>query len=125
MRWAAFMIAIRLIAQTPATAGDVTGCVTDTQGQVLPRVTIRISRGNADQTVLANADGCYEVKSLPAGSYTLFANLAFRGHEDRRLPGGLARAKIMTCRCLNTNAAPAPSVRIPDARRPVARVPVL
>jgi outer membrane lipoprotein SlyB len=60
-----------------ATTGAIAGTITDTQGGVLPGVTLTVT--NADngnvRTVVTEADGKYRTAGLPPGRYDIRAEL--------------------------------------------------
>jgi hypothetical protein len=53
----------------------VAGCITDTTGQPLPRVTVDVGGSGKHRIVHSDAGGCYAVPDVPVGSYFVFARL--------------------------------------------------
>ncbi len=94
----AFLFAIAAFAQS--NTGSITGVVTDPNGAVVPNATVTVTNQgtNETRTVQADADGRYEVPSLPTGVYTISsASSGFQTAtvKDLRLAvGEVARADI-------------------------------
>jgi len=69
------MLAATAIAQTQATAADLSGTVTDPTGAVVAGATVRV-KGNAtgiNRTVTTNEQGNYQLIGLPPGEYEVSA----------------------------------------------------
>jgi hypothetical protein len=69
------MLPVLLAPAAAAAQGSITGCVTDTSGQVLPGVEAVASGSSTPQRAVTDSAGCYWFKSLPAGTYTVTAAL--------------------------------------------------
>ena len=64
-------------------SGQIRGRVKDTNGQVLPGVTIDVTAGGARRTVTSNDDGTFVLSSVPSGPVTLSAQLnGFTGQRQ-------------------------------------------
>jgi hypothetical protein len=70
----AFIFSAAVFAQS--NTGSITGVVTDPNGAVVPNATVTITNQgtNEKRTVQADAEGRYEVPSLPTGIYTIEAS---------------------------------------------------
>jgi hypothetical protein len=66
---------VQVAAQTPATAGSLVGCMSDTMTHRVPGATIVAKSGGVQRTTVADAAGCYELKDLPPASYRVTARL--------------------------------------------------
>jgi hypothetical protein len=71
----ALAAAVQVAAQTPAAAGSLVGCLSDTTRQRVPGATIVAKSGGTQRTTVADAAGCYELKDLPPASYRVTARL--------------------------------------------------
>src|SRR5947209_2368482 len=71
-------LAVATMAQTEATAADLTGTVTDPNGAVVAgaTVTARNAAIGISRTVTANGDGTYQFIGLPPGEYEVTAEAA-------------------------------------------------
>jgi hypothetical protein len=76
MRTTLSMLAFVLVAVVARGQGSMSGCVTDRSGGVLPGVEVVASGEAAKRTIVTQASGCYELKDLEAGTYTVTAALA-------------------------------------------------
>jgi Carboxypeptidase regulatory-like domain len=87
MRIATLLVIIfALLTAAPLSAqstGELRGCITDAANQQLPRVAVVLRAVGAQQTLLADAGGCYEVKSLPANAYRVTVHLLGFDNETR------------------------------------------
>ena len=63
--------------------GSIGGCVTDTEGDVLPGVKVTALRMGIQRSAVTDAKGCYELKELPPGTYTVTGELAGFRHYKR------------------------------------------
>jgi hypothetical protein len=76
-----YFAAVLALASVPAwaqsTTGRISGTVSDTQGGVLPGVTVTVLQEGTGLTRSAttDADGAYVFVSLPVGTYTVSAEL--------------------------------------------------
>src|SRR5688572_11377594 len=70
-------VALAATAWTQSTTGRISGTVTDTQGGVLPGVTVTVVQEGTGLTRSTTSDqqGAYVVVSLPVGTYTVSAEL--------------------------------------------------
>jgi hypothetical protein len=72
---AAYLTAVTLILTTGVFAqsntGSITGIVQDSSGAAIPNATVTVTNvgTNESRTVQSNAEGFYEVPSLPTGVY--------------------------------------------------------
>ena len=80
-RFGTLLVILALIVAAPAaaqnTSGAVSGTITDTQGGVLPGVTVTLTNaenGNV-RTTVTEADGKYRAPGLPPGRYEIKAEL--------------------------------------------------
>lgn len=84
-------ITLLLFVSVPLTAapifaqpsGEVIGCITDARNQRLPRVTIVVRTTGFQETLQADAEGCYHVKALPANTYRVTVVLLGFDNETR------------------------------------------
>ncbi len=86
---AAFALALALpvVALAQAT-GQMTGLVTDTQGGVLPGVTVEVTNlaTGAVRTAVTGTDGLYTIPLLQPGDYSVKASLSgFRAAQNDRV----------------------------------------
>jgi len=94
----AFIFSAAVFAQS--NTGSITGVVTDPAGAVVPNATVTVTNQgtNEKRTVQADAEGRYEVLSLPGGAYTIEASsTGFQATslKDLRLAvGDKARADV-------------------------------
>jgi hypothetical protein len=96
-------IAILLSPVVALAHGTMRGCVTDKSGAVLPGVDIVLSNAAGERKVTTDASGCYELKGLPAGIYTVGARLAgfVTGmHEGVKVEDGGPPAHVDFSLCL-------------------------
>ena len=86
-RLAACILALSSSLLAQVTGGALVGVVTDPSGAVLPKVEVQaLNAGtNVVATTRTNDVGYYEFSSLPAGRYTLTAQIA--GLPDRPYRG--------------------------------------
>ena len=63
--------------------GSIGGCVTDTRGGLLPGVKVTALGGGIQRSAVTDAKGCYELKELPPGTYTVTGELAGFRHCKR------------------------------------------
>lgn len=70
-------------AQSHDATGALAGCITDTNGNPLPGVTIDVSAKGFHRTLSSNATGCYELTGLPPGVYVVLAGLRGFGSVTR------------------------------------------
>jgi carboxypeptidase family protein len=70
-------LALAATAWAQSTTGRISGTVTDTQGGVLPGVTVTVAQEGTGLTRTASTDqeGAYVLVSLPVGTYTVSAEL--------------------------------------------------
>ena len=61
---------------TASKENNVTGCVRDTSGGVLPGAEVVASNPAGEARTVTGASGCYELRGLEAGEYTVSAKLA-------------------------------------------------
>ncbi|MBL8124636.1 MAG: TonB-dependent receptor [Blastocatellia bacterium] len=94
----AFIFVISALGQ--ANTGSITGIVTDPAGAVVPNATVTVTNQgtNEKRTVQTDAEGRYEVLSLPTGVYTIEASgtgFQATSFRDLRLAvGEKARADV-------------------------------
>jgi hypothetical protein len=69
------LIAILSAPATTHAQGTIKGCIKDTTGVALPGVEVLAASGDIREVVHADATGCYEIKALRAGIYTVTATL--------------------------------------------------
>jgi hypothetical protein len=67
---------VQVAAQTPAAAGSLVGCMSDTRTQPVPGATVVAKNGGVQRTTVADPAGCYEMKDLPPATYRVTARLA-------------------------------------------------
>jgi Carboxypeptidase regulatory-like domain len=67
--------AVQVAAPTPAAAGSLVGCMSDTTTQRVPGATIVAKTGGVQRTTVADGAGCYELKDLPPATYRVTARL--------------------------------------------------
>jgi len=69
----AIILLITLGAFGQANTGSITGVVADQNGAVVPNATVNVTNQgtNEKRTVQADAEGRYEVPSLPTGVYSV------------------------------------------------------
>jgi hypothetical protein len=70
-----FVLAVQGPPQATSAAGSLVGCASDTMTRRFPGVTVVAKSGRLQWTTTADADGCYELKDLPSGSYRVTARL--------------------------------------------------
>jgi hypothetical protein len=72
------MMPVLVFAQARLTGGDVSGAVTDNGGGVLPGVTVTATSAatNQSRTAVTDGEGNYYIAALPAGVYTVAADLS-------------------------------------------------
>ncbi|MCU0975423.1 MAG: TonB-dependent receptor [Steroidobacteraceae bacterium] len=58
--------AIALVLCTPAMAGDIVGCVVDTEGRPVPRASIALADGS--RTTTADRSGAFRIPEVPEGA---------------------------------------------------------
>jgi hypothetical protein len=76
MRAACLSALMLLAANTASAQGTIAGCVRDRHQGPLPGVVV-IASGQASNTrVVTNGSGCFELRGLPAGNYSVGATLA-------------------------------------------------
>ena len=75
---AVFLVSGEVLAQ-----GTITGCVTDTSRGALPGVEVAASNDAAQAKVVTAMSGCYDLRGLPVGEYTVTARLAGFNTEKR------------------------------------------
>ncbi len=91
LRFPSLAVAAVLVASAAHAQGNIKGCVVDPTGAVLPGVRVALTGPNEKRTAITDGQGCYEIRSLVAGSYRLLAELqAFTTvkREDIRLADG-------------------------------------
>ena len=101
-----------LLTAAPLSAqpsGELVGCITDVTNQKIPGATVIVRASGFQQTLLADADGCYAVKSLPQNRYMVTAVLLGFDNETRENvrvdPASVARVDFQMrvsgfCECL-------------------------
>src|SRR3954462_8889928 len=69
------LMAVSAIAQSQATAADLTGTVTDPSGAVVPGATVTAHNAatGISRTVTADSQGAYQLIALPPGDYDISA----------------------------------------------------
>jgi Carboxypeptidase regulatory-like domain len=75
----AILLALGILALAgpqAAAQGTIKGCVTDKGGGVIPGVEVVASSSGAREKVVTASSGCYELRSLPTGTYSVTAALA-------------------------------------------------
>ena len=74
----AFLIALPNALQAQSTNGNIIGTVTDSNGAVLPNVSIKITNTatNAVRTVMSDSAGNYTAQNLSIGGYQISAELS-------------------------------------------------
>lgn len=74
----AFLIALPNALQAQSTNGNIIGTVTDSNGAVLPNVSIKITNTatNAVRTVISDSAGNYTAQNLSIGGYQISAELS-------------------------------------------------
>ncbi len=80
------IVATVFLMVTPVAAqptGTLRGCITNDLNQPLPRATVVLRAAGVQQTVLADAEGCYEVESLSPKLYRVTVRLAGFDSETR------------------------------------------
>ncbi len=72
----AIAIIFTLTALAQSNTGSITGVITDQAGAIVPNATVTVTNQgtNEKRTVQADADGRYEVLSLPTGAYSIEAS---------------------------------------------------
>jgi hypothetical protein len=77
MKTAALFLVVLLHAAAAAAqaTGTISGCVTDASGRGLPGVRVVASSGTREGSAITTSSGCYEVKAVLPGAYTLTASL--------------------------------------------------
>jgi carboxypeptidase family protein len=81
------LVAVLLQAATADAQSTIKGCVTDQSGGVLPGVEL-VATGSSSQTrAVTDSSGCYELRSMRAGTYSVTATLAGFATGER---GGVA-----------------------------------
>ena len=75
---AMLILATSAIAQTEATAADLTGTITDPNGAVVAGATVTAKNAaiGISRTVTSNGDGTYQFIGLPPGEYEVAAEAA-------------------------------------------------
>ena len=71
--------------------GTIRGCVTDSLGAFIPGVDVVAAQGGIRERAVTHNVGCYEIRGLSAGRYTVTAGLAgFKSstREDVRVVDG-------------------------------------
>ncbi|MCX6544148.1 MAG: carboxypeptidase-like regulatory domain-containing protein [Acidobacteria bacterium] len=74
-RTASFVLVILAVAIAANAQGTIKGCIKDTAGAALPGVEVLAASGDIREVVHADAIGCYEIKTLRVGIYTVTATL--------------------------------------------------
>lgn len=74
-RIASLMLVVLAVANAANAQGSIKGCIRDTAGAALPGVEVLAASGDIREAVHADATGCYEIKALRAGIYTITAML--------------------------------------------------
>ncbi len=72
------LMAVSALAQSQATAADLTGTVTDPSGAVVPGATVAAHNAatGISRTVTADSQGAYQLIALPPGDYDISAEAA-------------------------------------------------
>lgn len=111
---AIFVLAVQAAPHSPAAVGSLVGCATDTTTQRLPRVTVVAKSGRVQMTATAGADGCYELRDLPIGSYRVTVRLTGFENVTRDrvnvVSGSVARMDVAMrisaiCECVRIGGA--------------------
>ena len=76
MRMAFLLVAVVLAPATAAAQGTTRGCIRDNHGDVLPGVEIVASNPEGRERAVTDSAGCYQLRSLRAGTYSVAAALA-------------------------------------------------
>lgn len=70
------LVAVVLAPATAAAQGTIRGCIRDNHGDVLPGVEIVASNPEGREREVTDSAGCYQLRSLRAGTYSVAAALA-------------------------------------------------
>jgi hypothetical protein len=119
------LVAALVLGLSPqAPTGSIAGCASDQKGQRLPRTTVVVQRQGAERTTEADANGCYEMGGLPAGTYRVTVQLKLfdNATADRVVvsPSSTARADVVLrpspiCECVIVPDTPAAMWSVADA----------
>lgn len=93
----ALLMAADAGAQVPS-GGHVVGRVTDEHGTALPGVTVIVAGGSIRRQAISDADGRFDVRDVPPGSWDMTAELAGFQDAKRRVaittPGSVVDASL-------------------------------
>jgi len=104
------LVVVLSVPVSAQTTGGVAGCITYSLHHPLPRATVTATAGGTKFTVLADAEGCYQLTALPPNLYRVTVRLLGFDNTTRDnvrvVSGQVQRVDLVTqpsaiCECLS------------------------